>query len=206
MSSSPEPTKKLRAVNTPVTAKTGLTGGSSIAARKQLLQQAANTPSPTVNKVGRPASQTIKEPLQPAKETPPAKAATPPVESVRLSQPRRVAGLQSLSAMVSRSVPDVHEVPGGRLSQARQATKASASKAIQQVDISSSSSSSSSGESDSSDGSSESSSEDDSAAKKKNTAGVPKGKIGARGKSASDDKKKPKNSGFMGLLKGAAKR
>lgn len=178
MSVSPEPTKKLRAVNTPASSAVAPAAkaatGTTIAARKQLLQQAAATAStPTQRRQGAPALELPAS--QPASVT-----STPTVPA---SQPRRVAGLGSLSALVSRSVPDVHELTAG--SRARTASQKAAA-----ADPESESSSSSSESSDSSSEESSSGSDSDAPA-----PGKPK--IGA---AAS---KKKRNSGFMGLLKEA---
>lgn len=199
MSQSPEPTKVLRAVNTPVTAK----GTASIEARKQMLQQAAAAGT-RLPKLAGPVTHTAK-PSTPAGSTPTsvsslaAAAAASPSTSTpskfRVPQPRRIAGLGSLSALVSRSVPDVHEQTGA--GGGRVATQAYRDAMLRKPLVIDSGSSSGASSSDDDDSDSDSSSDDSDAEPK---GGVPKGKIGG---SQNGARKKPRNSGFMGLLKEA---
>lgn len=246
VSSSPEPTKRLRAVNTPVSVKSVVGGPlSTIAARKQLLEQAtaANSSTPTgirpkraiatrsaqlaqdVNAVPStaPTAAPTASPAvtvssksvinsKSALSSTPAAAVVQPLWGSQPAPPKRIAGLGSLSALVGRSVPDVHEMTAGRMSsQAAQA--AAAMKPTQEAkkngagggissDSSGSSSSSSSSSSDDgdSDSSDDDSSDDDNEAHRvlSVSASASKAKIGSQNGAA---KKKRKNSGFMGLLR-----
>lgn len=174
--SSPEPKKRLVAVNTPsITKSNNSQASSKTSSFMDLLEKKSVTDSvaPVTNSIV--GTGNILAELQ-----------EKPVEKLMSQPAKRIAGMQSLSALAKRAIPEVHDSTSSKIQS--QKTKAVARQPVVEV-----SSDESSSDDDSDDDSDDSDSDDDS------DDDEPKVKIGGR----KDLGKKSKNRGFMGMIKSA---
>ncbi|KAF5103643.1 hypothetical protein D0Z03_000115 [Geotrichum reessii] len=174
--SSPEPKKRLVAVNTPSITKSDHSQTSSrTSSFMDLLEKKSVTDSvaPVANSIV--GTGNILAELQ-----------EKPVEKVKPQPAKRIAGMQSLSALAKRAIPEVHDSTSSKI----QSQKAKVVARQPVVEVSSDESSS---DDDSDDDSDDSDSDDDL------DDDEPKVKIGGR----KDSGKKSKNRGFMGMIKSA---
>ncbi|KAI8135049.1 hypothetical protein DUD61_001278 [Geotrichum candidum] len=184
--SSPEPTKRLVAVNTPsVTKSTSSQTPSRVSSFIDVLDRKPLTDDPAVP---------ITNSVLPTGSTS-ATQVVEPVEKPKSQPPKRIAGIQSLSALAKRAIPEVHDSTSSKLQS--QKTKAVINKPVVEVSSDESSSDDDSDDDDSDDDDSDDDSSDDDS-----DDDEPKAKIGGR---ADKRKKKSKNRGFMKMIK-AAKR
>ncbi|KAF5093254.1 hypothetical protein D0Z00_004156 [Geotrichum galactomycetum] len=184
--SSPEPTKRLVAVNTPSVTKSTSSQTSSrmssfidVLDRKPLTDVFAVPITNSVVPLGNTSA------AQPVAQ----------VENAKSQPPKRIAGIQSLSALAKRAIPEVHDSTSSKIQS--QKAKAVTEKPVVEVSSDESSSDDDSDDDDSDDDDSDDDSSDDDS-----DDDEPKVKIGGR---ADKRKKKSKNRGFMKMIK-AAKR